>query len=129
MSTTAHGYHCAPTPTLTTFKEAARSETSLAEPPTSGGVVGRVANPPFGGVAPFRGSALPFAYAYLNNLLIASTSVNEHQAHLTQVLKLSDHELIINPTKCIFGASELDFLGYRVTAQGIRPLKDKVSAV
>ena len=50
MSTTAHGYHCAPTPTPTTFKETARSETSLAEPPTSGGgVVGSVANPPFGG--------------------------------------------------------------------------------
>ena len=61
VSTTAHGYHCAPTPTPTTFKETARSETSLAEPPTSGGgVVGSVANPPFGGVAPFRGSALSF---------------------------------------------------------------------
>ena len=60
VSTTAHGYHCAPTPTPTTFKETARSETSLAEPPTGGGgVVGSVANPPFGGgVAPFRGSAL-----------------------------------------------------------------------
>ena len=58
MSTTAHGYHCAPTPTPTTFKETARSETSLAELP-SGGVVGSVANPPFGGVAPFRDSALP----------------------------------------------------------------------
>ena len=68
MSTTAHGYHCAPSPTPTTFKETARSETSLAEPPTSGGgVVGSVANPPLGGggggggggwVAPLRGSAL-----------------------------------------------------------------------
>ena len=59
MSTTGHGYHCAPTSTPTTFKETARSETSLAEPPTGGGgVVGSVANPPFGGVAPFRGSAL-----------------------------------------------------------------------
>ena len=63
VSTTAHGYHCAPTPTPTTFKETARSETPLAEPPTSGGgVVGSVANPPFGGVAPFRGSALSTVY-------------------------------------------------------------------
>ena len=73
---------------------------------------------------------LPFAYAYLDDLLIASTSVEEHQAHLRQILQqLSDHGLIINPTKCVFGASELDFLGHRVTAQGIRPLEDKVSAV
>ena len=65
VSTTAHGYHCAPTPTPTTFKETARSETSLAEPPTGGGgVVGSVANPPFGGVAPFRGSALSHTAGY-----------------------------------------------------------------
>ena len=51
MSTTAHGYHCAPTPTPATFKETARSETSLAEPPTSRGRV-------VGSVAPLRGSAL-----------------------------------------------------------------------
>ena len=47
---TVHGFHCTPTSTPATFKETARSETSLAEPLTSGGrVVGSVANPPFGG--------------------------------------------------------------------------------
>lgn len=73
---------------------------------------------------------LPFAYAYLDDLLIASTSIEDHHAHLRQVLqRLSDHGMIINPTKCVFGTSELDFLGHRVTTQGIRPLDDKVSAV
>ena len=44
--TTAHGYHCAPTPIL--FQETARSETSITKPPTSRGVVGSVAPPPSG---------------------------------------------------------------------------------
>ena len=73
---------------------------------------------------------LPFAYAYLDDLLIASISMEDHLAHLRQVLqRLSDHGMVINPSKCILGASELDFLGHRVTARGIRPLEDKVSAV
>jgi hypothetical protein len=37
--------------------------------------------------------------------------------------------MVLNPATCVFGVSELDFLGYRVTAHGIRPLDDKVSAV
>ena len=60
VSTTAHGYHCAPTPTPTTFKETARSETSLT--PSRRQVEeewsGASPTPPLGGVAPFRGSAL-----------------------------------------------------------------------
>ena len=71
MSTTAHGYHCAPTPTPMTFKETARSETSLAEPTSGGGVVGSVANPPFGGVAPFRGSALHTYRKYMMGLVLS----------------------------------------------------------
>ena len=38
VSTTVHGYHYTPTSTPATFKETARSETSLPEPTTSGGV-------------------------------------------------------------------------------------------
>ena len=73
---------------------------------------------------------LPFAYAYLDDLLMASASTEEHRAHLEQVLqRLSDHSMVLNPATCVFGVSELDFLGYRVTAHGIRPLDDKVSAV
>ena len=67
MSATAHGYHCAPTSTPTTLKENARSETSLAKPPTSGGrVVGNVANPPSGGLLLSGAPPYPHAYVYLN---------------------------------------------------------------
>ena len=70
---------------------------------------------------------LPFVYAYIDDLLITSASPEEHLLHLRQVLqRLNDHGIIINPAKCIFGASELDFLGHRVTSRGICPLDDKV---
>ena len=73
---------------------------------------------------------LPFIYAYIDDLLIASASPEEHLLHLRQVLqRLNDHGIIINPAKCIFGASELDFLGHRVTSRGICPLDDKVQVI
>ena len=51
---------------------------------------------------------LEFCYAYVDDLLIASTSPEEHQQHLCLVLdQLSQHGIVINPPKCVFGASQL----------------------
>ena len=70
---------------------------------------------------------LPFCYAYIDDLLIASSSPEEHQSHLRQVLKrLSERGIVINPAKIVLGVSHLDFLGHRVDAQGISPLDEKV---
>ena len=50
--------------------------------------------------------------------------------HLRQVFqRLSDHGIDINPAKCVLGVSELDFLGHRVSAKGIRPLDEKVQSI
>ena len=51
---------------------------------------------------------LPFAYSYVDDVLVASKSADEHEDHLRQVLqRFHDHEVIINPAKCVFGASTL----------------------
>ena len=73
---------------------------------------------------------LPFCYAYIDDLLVASTSPEQHQDHLRQVLeRLCNHGIVLNPAKCNLGVTALDFLGHRVDAQGIRPLEDKVAAI
>ena len=36
---------------------------------------------------------------------------------------------MINPSKCVFGASSLDLLGHHVSPTGISPLKAKVQAI
>ena len=73
---------------------------------------------------------LPYCYAYIDDLLVASDSPEQHQQHLRQVLqRLSEHGIIINPSKCEFGVTELDFLGHRVSSQGIQPLQERVKAV
>ncbi|XP_075328775.1 tripartite motif-containing protein 16-like [Odontesthes bonariensis] len=43
--------------------------------------------------------------------------------------RLTEHGLIINPAKCEFGRSTIDFLGHRVTKDGVVPLPSKVEAI
>lgn len=73
---------------------------------------------------------LQFCYAYLDDLLIASSSPQQHLHHVELVFqRLQEHGIIINPQKCQFGVAELDFLGHHITSEGITPLEDKVQAI
>jgi len=61
---------------------------------------------------------------------VASKSPQDHLAHLRQLFQqLSDHGLVINPSKCQFGRAHLDFLGHRIDRTGASPLPEKVKAV
>lgn len=73
---------------------------------------------------------LHFCYVYIDDLLIASSSREEHLHHLQLVLeRLSDHGILINAAKSIFGVPALDFLGHHVDNTGIRPLEAKVQVI
>ena len=73
---------------------------------------------------------LHFSYAYIDDLLIASSNPQEHKQHLKQVFdRFKQFGVIVNPTKCQFGVSELTFLGHSLNSQGIRPLQDKVKVI
>ena len=73
---------------------------------------------------------LEFCYVYINDLLIASSSPEEHKRHLRLVLeRLDAHGIIIIPQKCEFGVSSLNFLGHRVDRWGIHPLEEKVQVI
>ena len=73
---------------------------------------------------------LHFCYVYIDDLLIASSSPEEHTQHLRLVLeRLSDHGIVINVARSVFGVPSLDFLGHHVDSEGIRPLDEKVQAI
>ena len=73
---------------------------------------------------------LDFVYAYIDDLLIASTSESEHLQHLQLLFKrLSDYGVVIHPSKCTFGVNSLEFLGHQISADGISPLHCKVQAI
>ena len=53
-----------------------------------------------------------------------------HLQHLRMVLEwFQKHGLIINPSKCEFAKSKIDFLGYHLTSAGAVPLLKHVEAV
>ncbi len=70
---------------------------------------------------------LDFCYGYIDDVLIASTSPEEHRHHVLE--RLSTHGIVINPAKCVFGVDGLEFLGHYVDRHGIRPLESKVQAI
>ena len=73
---------------------------------------------------------LHFAYTYIDDVLIASSSEEEHHQHLKQVFdRFKDYGVVINPSKCQLGVPSLQFLGHIVNKDGISPLESRVSAV
>ena len=73
---------------------------------------------------------LDFVYAYIDDLLIASVDQQEHVEHLRLVFeRLRQHGIVINPSKCQFGVTSLEFLGHYIDDNGILPLKDKVKVI
>ena len=73
---------------------------------------------------------LPFCYVYLDDILVFSSSPEEHMVHLRQIFDLlAENGLVVNRAKCVLGVKELDFLGFHVDKDGIVPLPDKVDAI
>jgi Reverse transcriptase (RNA-dependent DNA polymerase) len=66
---------------------------------------------------------LEFARAYIDDLLVVSKrNFETHMLHLEQVLiKLSYAGLKINASKSYFCCDELEYLGYLINCNGVRP--------
>ncbi|CAH8497729.1 unnamed protein product [Dicrocoelium dendriticum] len=70
-----------------------------------------------------------FAYAYLDDILVASSSEQEHLEHLRALFqRLTQRGVTVNPTKCELGKSTVEFLGHVVSSSGIEVL-DKIQAI
>ena len=73
---------------------------------------------------------LDFVSCYLDDILIASKSEEEHLRHLKIVLdRLQEHQLIARVSKCAFFLEEIQFLGFRVSAQGKAVDPEKTAAI
>ena len=68
---------------------------------------------------------LSFVHGYIDHLLI-----DENRVHLRKLFqRLLEHGLFIQPHKCAFAKSSLNFLGHHVSLAGIAPLPDRVAAI
>ena len=75
-------------------------------------------------------SGLPNVFCYMDDLLIYSKSESDHLRTIKDLFKrLDDNGLHLSLKKCDFGKPELDFVGYRVNCNGIKPLPKKLEAI
>lgn len=71
-----------------------------------------------------------FAFTYIDDVLTASHTEQEHEHHIRMVLeRCQDYGAAINPEKCIFAVDSLFFLGYTITKDACRPNPDRVAAI
>ena len=74
-------------------------------------------------------NGLPGIFVYLDDILVASTSLEEHIEQLKSLLqRLKVNGIVVNKDKCLFGQSQIEFLGHLVTKDGIKPLQKRVQA-
>ncbi|XP_065336843.1 uncharacterized protein LOC135937612 [Cloeon dipterum] len=73
---------------------------------------------------------LPFVFVYIDDILVFSHNPDEHAEHLRILFKrLDSYGLVLNASKCVFGASEVDFLGCRISSDGALPLNKHVDTI
>ena len=74
---------------------------------------------------------LPFVRCYLDDVLIVTkTNWADHLTAINTVLEtMATAGLKVNAEKSFFGRKQLDYLGYRISQEGIRPDTKKVEAI
>ena len=75
-------------------------------------------------------NGLNFAFAYLDDIIIFSTTAEEHMRHIQIVIdRLKAAQLKLKKSKCAFFKKELYYLGHLLTTEGIKPQFEKVKAI
>ncbi|GFW05371.1 retrovirus-related Pol polyprotein from transposon opus [Trichonephila clavipes] len=73
---------------------------------------------------------LPYCFVYIDDILIASSNLNEHIIHLKEIFRrLTENGLVLKISKSILAKPEVDFLGHHVSANGIRLTTERIQAI
>ena len=74
---------------------------------------------------------LDFVRAYIDDLLcITKGTFDDHLEKLERIFeRLESAGLKVNATKSFFARGELEYLGYWITREGIKPMRNKVEAI
>ena len=71
-----------------------------------------------------------FCFAYIDDIIIFSKNELEHKKHLLEIAnRLNFYGLTLNMNKCVFGASQLNVLRYKLNASRIIASDEAIAAV
>jgi len=78
----------------------------------------------------FRPYLRKFILVFFDDILVYSTSWEDHLTHLQTVLQiLADNELFAEESKCRFGVTQVDYLGHIISEQGVSVDPTKIQTV
>ena len=71
-----------------------------------------------------------FVFVYLDDILVASQSMEEHLSHLEKVaMRIQEAGLRLRPEKCLFATERIEYFGHTLTSSGVQPNDQNVKAV
>ena len=73
---------------------------------------------------------IPYAFGYLDDILIFSPDVETHLEHLREIFKrLKKADLKLKESKCSFLKAHIQYLGHLISGQGIEPVPEKLETI
>ena len=73
---------------------------------------------------------LPFAFGYLDDVLIHSPDIESHLQHIKILFqRLREADLKLKDSKCKYFKTHVQYLGHLVSGKGIKPLPTKLESV
>ena len=73
---------------------------------------------------------LPGVCLYLDDILITSKADQEHLTNLSAVLqKVATAGMKLKPEKCLFMVHEVEYLGHKISGNGLQQTQEKVHAI
>ena len=75
-------------------------------------------------------SGLPFAFGYLDDILVYSPNMETYLEHLRKLfIKLREADLKLKEVKCNFLKKHIQYLGHIVSGKGITPMPEKLACI
>lgn len=69
-------------------------------------------------------------FCFVDDMLLFSENEEQHKNLLHQVLqRLNEYGVTLNIQKCEFGKRSIDFLGYEVSSEGIKPTYERIKII
>ena len=78
----------------------------------------------------FRPYLRKFVLVFFDDILVYSQSMDAHVSHLRTVLEvLMSNQLYAKQSKCVFGCTEVEYLGHVISGEGVRADSKKISSM
>ena len=78
----------------------------------------------------FRPYLRKFVLVFFDDILVYSQSMDAHVSHLRTVLEvLMSNQLYAKQSKCVFGCTEVEYLGHFISRKGVRADSKKISSM